>query len=128
MGNKMENTIVIIGAIIGALGVAAGAFGAHGLANTLTPERMDTYEIAVRYQMYHALALFAVAWAISHWPGQTGWLIAAAWLFVAGVVLFSGSLYLLIVSGWRWMGAVTPLGGIAFIAGWVCVVVAAWKG
>jgi uncharacterized membrane protein YgdD (TMEM256/DUF423 family) len=121
----MEKTFFVLGAALAALGVALGAFGAHGLANLLDADRLNTYEVAVRYQMYHALALLAVAWAFSRWPAQAGWLNAAGWLFVAGVALFSGSLYLLAVSGVRWLGAITPLGGVAFIAGWVCLGLAA---
>jgi uncharacterized membrane protein YgdD (TMEM256/DUF423 family) len=121
----MEKPFFVLGAALAALAVAFGAFGAHGLANVLEPDRLDTYEVAVRYQMYHALALLAVAWAFSRWPSQAGWLSAAGWLFVAGVVLFSGSLYILSLSGLRWLGAVTPLGGVAFIAGWVCLGLAA---
>jgi uncharacterized membrane protein YgdD (TMEM256/DUF423 family) len=80
----------------------------------------------VRYQMYHALALLAVAWGCARWPGAT--VGASGWLFVAGTVLFSGSLYALSLSGTRWWGAVTPFGGLAFLGGWLCLAWAAWRG
>lgn len=108
------------------MGVAAGAFGAHGLRERLTPEMLAVWETAVRYQLYHALALLAVAWAVTRWPSAAT--TAAGWLFLAGTLLFSGSLYLLSLSGVRWLGAITPIGGVAFIAGWACLVWAAFKG
>ena len=115
-----------IGSASAMLGVAAGAFGAHGLRERLTPDMLAVWETAVRYQLYHALALFAVAWALSRWPGRAG--EAAGWLFVVGTVLFSGSLYLLSLSGQRWLGAITPLGGVAFLAGWACLIWTAIRG
>jgi uncharacterized membrane protein YgdD (TMEM256/DUF423 family) len=105
------------------LSVAAGAFGAHALRGRLSPEYLAVFETAARYQMYHALGLFAVAWALSRWPGSTAqW---AGWLFVAGTVLFSGSLYALALTGARWLGAITPLGGVAFLVGWFCLALSA---
>jgi uncharacterized membrane protein YgdD (TMEM256/DUF423 family) len=83
---------------------------------------LDVFETAARYQMYHALGLFAAAWAVTRWPGP--WPIRAGWLFVAGTLLFSGSLYALALSGVRWLGAVTPFGGVAFLAAWACLVLA----
>ena len=83
------------------------------------------FETGARYHMYHALALFVAAWAFTRWPG--GPVIAAGWLFVAGTVLFSGSLYLLALTGQRWLGAITPLGGLAFIAGWAALAWAALR-
>ncbi len=104
------------GAVLGFLGVAAGAFAAHALRSRLSAESLSIFETAVRYQVYHALALFAVAWAYDRWPGtQVAW---AGVLFISGVAVFSGSLYLLVLTGARWWGAVTPLGGLAFLAGW----------
>ena len=94
-----------------------GAFGAHALRETLTAELLSTFETGVRYHMFHALALFAVAWECTRGPGQGA--IIAGWLFVAGTMIFSGSLYLLAISGWRWLGMITPLGGLCFLAGWV---------
>ncbi len=118
----MERLFFGLGAASAAVAVAAGAFGAHALRAKLTPDYLAVFETASRYQMYHALALFAVAWAISRWPGQL--LVWAGWLFVAGTVLFSGSLYILALTGTRWWGAVTPLGGVAFLAGWLCLALA----
>jgi uncharacterized membrane protein YgdD (TMEM256/DUF423 family) len=112
-----------LGACSAFLAVAAGAFGAHGLRARLTPELLAVFETAARYQMYHALGLLAVAWAVTRWPGSlAGW---AGWLFVAGTMIFSGSLYALALTGVRWLGAITPLGGVAFLAGWICLALAA---
>jgi uncharacterized membrane protein YgdD (TMEM256/DUF423 family) len=110
------------GALAALLAVALGAFGAHALRSRLTPADLDIFETGVRYQMYHALALFGVAWASSRWPG--GVTHAAGWAFLVGILIFSGSLYLLVVLGQRWLGAVTPLGGVAFLLGWTLL---AWR-
>ena len=118
----MDRTFFGLGAVSALVAVAAGAFGAHGLRARLTPEYLAVFETAARYQMYHALGLLAVAWAVTRWPGSlAGW---AGWLFVVGTVLFSGSLYTLALTGARWLGAITPLGGVAFLAGWVCLILA----
>lgn len=115
-----------LGALSAFLAVAAGAFGAHALKARLSADLLAVFETAARYQMYHALALLAVAWAAARWPGGlTQW---AGWLFVVGTVLFSGSLYALALTGVRWLGAITPLGGVAFLAGWVCLVLATVRG
>lgn len=124
----MERGFLIIAALAGALAVASGAFGAHALADRLPPERLATFETAARYLMYHALALVGVALAFGRWPSAAGWLQASGWCFIAGMLLFSGSLFLLTLSGIRWLGAITPLGGVAFIAGWICLAVAALRG
>ena len=124
----MTRIFFALGSIFGGLAVGLGAFGAHGLVNILTPERLVTYETAVRYQMYHAIALLVVALALTQWPAATKPLQTGGWLFVAGIILFSGSLYLLSVSGIRWLGAVTPLGGVAFVAGWLFMTLAGWRG
>jgi len=108
-----------VGSLSALVAVAAGAFGAHALRARLTPELLAVFETAARYQMYHALGLLAVAWATSRSPGALP--VWAGWLFVAGTVLFSGSLYALALTGARWWGAVTPLGGVAFLAGWICL-------
>jgi len=121
----MTRTFVALGAISALLAVAAGAFGAHALRTRLVPDMQAVFETAARYHMYHALALLAAAWAFTRWPG--GPVIAAGWLFVAGTVLFSGSLYLLALTGQRWLGAITPLGGLAFIAGWAALAWAALR-
>lgn len=118
----MDRIFFALGALSACIGVAAGAFGAHGLKNRLTPDMLAVFEVGVRYQMYHALGLLAVAWAINRWPGPLP--TAAGWLFIAGTVVFSGSLYLLSLTGMRWLGAITPLGGLAFLAGWLCL---AWS-
>ena len=122
----MDRLFIALGALSGAMAVALGAFGAHGLKARLPADLLATFETGVRYQMYHALALLAVAWAVTRWSGSH-LPTSAGWLFVAGTVLFSFSLYLLALTGQRWLGAVTPLGGVAFVAGWVCLALAAWR-
>jgi uncharacterized membrane protein YgdD (TMEM256/DUF423 family) len=122
----MDGKFFLIGALSAFVGVALGAFGAHGLKSRLSAEMLATFEVGVRYQMYHALALLAAGWAQTRWPGTT--VSAAGWLFVAGTVVFSGSLYLLSLTGQRWLGAVTPLGGLAFLGGWLCLAAACWRG
>jgi uncharacterized membrane protein YgdD (TMEM256/DUF423 family) len=122
----MERLFFGLGALSAFLGVALGAFGAHALKARLTPELLVTFEVGVRYQMYHAFALLAVGWAQTRWPGAV--LNASGWLFVAGTVIFSGSLYALSLTGMRWLGAVAPIGGIALLAGWLCLAWAVWKG
>lgn len=113
----------VTGAIAGALGVGLGAFGAHGLKARVTPDLLAVFETGVRYHLVHALALLAVAWAVERWPGP--WSHAAGWCFVAGIVIFSGSLYLLVLTGQRWLGAITPIGGVAFLVGWCALAAAA---
>lgn len=115
----MDRLFFALGSASALVAVGAGAFGAHGLRARLAPDLLAVFETAARYQMYHALALLAVAWAITRWPGA--WPARAGWLFLIGTVLFSGSLYALALSGVRWLGAVTPLGGAAFLAGWLCL-------
>lgn len=122
----MDRVFFMLGALSGGMAVALGAFGAHGLKARLAADLLATFETGVRYQMYHALALLAVAWAITRWGGS-GLPVAAGWLFVAGTVLFSFSLYALALTGVRWLGAITPLGGVAFVAGWLCLALAAWR-
>lgn len=122
----MPRIFALIGAISAALAVAAGAFGAHALRARVEPRMLEVFETAARYQMYHALALFAVAWSITR--GGATMASAAGWLFIAGTVLFSGSLYAMTFTGARALGAITPLGGVCFIAGWVCLAVAAARG
>ena len=119
----MERIFFALGAASAFIAVGAGAFGAHGLEGRIPAERLTTFEIAARYQMYHALGLVAVAWAATRWPGSLT--TSAGWLFVVGTLLFSGSLYVLSLSGIRWLGAITPLGGVAFLAGWACLAWAA---
>ncbi len=121
----MQPRFLIIGALSAAIGVAAGAFGAHALRDTVEPRLLEVFETAARYQMYHALALVAVGLVGSRWP--TNLLAAAGWLFVVGTLVFSGSLYAMTFTGVRALGAVTPIGGVCFIAGWLCLAVAAAK-
>lgn len=109
----------------GFVAVAAGAFGAHFLKARLPPDALLVFETGARYQMYHALALFAVGYVVSRAPSVAG--SAAGWLFTAGTVVFSGSLYALALTGWKALGAVTPVGGAAFLAGWLCLLAASWK-
>jgi uncharacterized membrane protein YgdD (TMEM256/DUF423 family) len=122
----MERTFFALGALLAGLGVALGAFGAHALKARLAPDMLAVWETGVRYQIVHALALLAVAWALARWPGSA--VQASGWLFVAGTLLFSGSLYALALTGVRGLGAVTPLGGAAWIVGWGCLAWGAWRG
>ncbi len=115
----MDRLLYGCAAVAAFLGVAFGAFGAHALKARLTPDLLDIFETGVRYQMYHAFALFVAAWGWFRWP-RRGFVIAG-WLFAAGIVVFSGSLYLLALTGVRAWGAVTPLGGLAFLGGWLCL-------
>ena len=122
----MDRVFFAIGALSAFLGVAAGAFGAHGLKSRVTPEMLGVFEVGVRSQVYHAFALIACAWAATKWPGPL--VNTSGWLFVVGTVVFSGTLYALSLTGVRWLGAVTPLGGLAFLAGWICLALAALRG
>lgn len=122
----MERAFVALGAFSAFVSVGAGAFGAHGLRSRLAPDLLAVFETAVRYQMFHALGLLAAAWVSARWPGPAA--AAAGWLFVAGTVVFSGSLYLLALTGVRWLGAVTPVGGAAFLAGWIALGWSALRG
>ena len=116
----MQKNFLLVAAVLGFLGVAFGAFGAHGLRNRLSPEMLSVFEIGVRYQMYHVYALLAVAAAIGHF-GQARLLYAAGWSFVAGVLIFSGSLYALALTGTGMFGAITPIGGVGLLVGWACL-------
>lgn len=122
----MDRIFAALGALSGFVAVGAGAFGAHGLKARLTPDLLAVFETGVRYQMYHALALLAVAWAIGRWPHRAA--TACGWCFVGGTLIFSGSLYLLALTGVRGFGAITPVGGVLFMAGWLLLAVAAWRG
>lgn len=108
------------------LTVAIGAFAAHGLKTKLPVDMLTVFETGVRYQAYHSLALFAVAWLAEKSPGAAT--TGAGWLFMIGIVVFSGSLYVLSVTGLRWLGAITPLGGLCFLAGWACLATASFRG
>ena len=121
----MQRIFFSLGAGFALLAVATGAFAAHALKTRLSGEMLAIFEIGARYQMYHGLGLIAVAWAISQWHSQL--VVAAGWLFVAGIAIFSGSLYLLSLTGIRQLGAITPIGGMAFIVGWCLLVLAALR-
>jgi uncharacterized membrane protein YgdD (TMEM256/DUF423 family) len=112
-------------AAAGFLGVAFGAFGAHALRARLSPEMLAVFETSVRYQMYHAFATIAAAWAAARWPHRV--FGAAGVMFLAGIVVFSGSLYGLALTGERWLGAITPFGGLAFLTGWLMLALGAWR-
>jgi uncharacterized membrane protein YgdD (TMEM256/DUF423 family) len=105
--------------VAGFLGVALGAFGAHALRTRVSAEMLAVFETGVRYQMYHAFAMCAAAWAFAHWRRRI--FAVGGGLFAVGILIFSGSLYVLALTGQRWMGAITPLGGLAFLAGWLCL-------
>jgi uncharacterized membrane protein YgdD (TMEM256/DUF423 family) len=121
----MDRLFFALGSASALVAVGAGAFGAHGLRARLAPDLLAVFETAARYQMYHALALLALAWATTRWPGP--WPARAGWLFLIGTLLFSGSLYALALSGARWLGAITPFGGAAFLAGWTCLLLGALR-
>ena len=122
----LARALAASGAALALLAVALGAFGAHALRARLEPRDLEIFETAVRYQMYHALGLIGIAWLSTRLAGPlTGW---AGWLMVAGTLVFSGSLYLLVLTGPRWLGAITPIGGLMLIAGWLLVVVAILRG
>jgi uncharacterized membrane protein YgdD (TMEM256/DUF423 family) len=121
----MERPFFLIGSLSALVGVGAGAFGAHGLQSRLDPDMLSIFEVGVRYQMYHAFALIAAAWLQTRWPSRPATI--GGWMFVAGTVIFSGSLYILSLTGEKWLGMITPIGGLAFIVGWACMAWAAWK-
>ena len=123
----MERTFFIIASLLGSLSVALGAFGAHGLRGRIEESLLANYQTGVSYMFYHMLALFVVVWAIGKWPASS-LPVWAGWLFVAGIVIFSGSLFVMAFTGLRWLGAITPIGGVAFIAGWLLLAFVAWRG
>ncbi len=121
----MVRIFLLIAAIFGSLSVAGGAFASHALREKLTDRAIEIFETGARYQMYHALALLAVALLLSRTEVAQALLTTAGFAFIAGVVIFSGSLYALSLSGIKWLGAITPLGGVAFLIGWGCLAIAA---
>jgi uncharacterized membrane protein YgdD (TMEM256/DUF423 family) len=121
----MMRIFFVLGSLFSFLAVALGAFAAHILKEKLTAEMFNIYEVGVRYHFYHALALFAVAWAISRTPDAN--FAPAGWLFVLGIFLFSGSLYALSLTGIKPLGIITPFGGLCFLAGWFWLAWTAWK-
>lgn len=120
----MIRTFFLLGGILGALAVAAGAFGAHALRDRLAPERLVQWELAARYQMYHALALLAVAWASERFGSSVN---LAGWLFLFGTLVFCGTVYALALGSPRWFGAITPFGGLSLILGWLVLAIAAFR-
>jgi uncharacterized membrane protein YgdD (TMEM256/DUF423 family) len=121
----MERHFLGIGALSACVAVAAGAFGAHGLRDVVSADRLVVWETAARYQMYHALGLLIVAYLASQKAGGPARI--GGWLFIAGTILFSGSLYALTLTGITILGAITPLGGLAFIAGWLVLAWGVWR-
>jgi uncharacterized membrane protein YgdD (TMEM256/DUF423 family) len=119
----MNNLFLVLAGINGFIAVSLGAFAAHGLKSMLGPDLLATFQTGVQYHMYHSLALLAVGILVLQFPAQTG-LRIAGFLFLAGIVIFSGSLYVLALSGIRWLGAITPIGGVAFLGGWALL---AWS-
>ena len=119
----MDRLFFALGALVGALGVAAGAFGAHALEARLAPDRLELFELAARYQMIHALALLAAAWAAQRWP--SGMTNAAGWMLLGGVLIFCGTIYALAFGAPRILGAVTPIGGLSLIIGWLLLAIVA---
>jgi uncharacterized membrane protein YgdD (TMEM256/DUF423 family) len=126
MLNEMARIFLAIAGVLGGLAVVFGAFASHALKDRLSERALEIWETGTKYQMYHALALVLVALLLSRLTTQSFPLIMAGYAFIVGVFLFSGSLYALSLSGIKWLGAITPLGGLAFIFGWICLVVAAW--
>ena len=121
----MAKKFFVIGSVSAFLAVVLGAFAAHVLKETLSADLFNIWEVGVRYHFYHALGLFVVAWAITQWPDIH--FAPAGWLFVAGTIIFSGSLYVLCVTGMRWIGTITPLGGLCFLGGWFWLAWRMWK-
>ncbi len=122
----MAKLFITLASLSGMLAVLLGAFGAHALKGRLDDYALGVFETAVQYHFNHSLALLAVGILAMSQP-QTLLLKSSGWLFLLGIVVFSGSLYLLSITGERWLGAITPLGGLAFIAGWACLAATAWK-
>lgn len=122
----MHKLFLITGSIAMALAVALGAFGAHGLKEMLTDEMLDIFETGVRYHFYHAIGLLLISLVTQLMPGSS-LLQWSGWLMVGGIIIFSGSLYILSISGIRWLGAITPIGGLCFIISWILLALAAWR-
>lgn len=117
----MIKLMAFFGALFGAIGVIMGAFGAHALKEKISPAALNAYEVGVRYQLFHALALFATAWIYTQYPHL---LVAfTGWLFIIGTLLFSGSLYLLAITGLRFFGPITPIGGALLVLGWLLLLI-----
>jgi uncharacterized membrane protein YgdD (TMEM256/DUF423 family) len=125
VGGSPSRRFLGLGAVLAGCGVAAGAFGAHALKEILDAPMLLVFETATRYLMYHAFGLCIVSWAIDRYPRQG--LEKSGWFFILGMVLFSGSLYVVSLAGIRWMGAVTPIGGLAFLIGWILLAWGVWR-
>jgi uncharacterized membrane protein YgdD (TMEM256/DUF423 family) len=123
----MMQIFLSVAAILGGLSVVAGAFASHALRERISERSLEIFDVGARYQMYHALALLLVAVLISRTPSPPTTLIASGWLFIVGIAIFSGSLYALSLTGMKILGAITPLGGVAFILGWGALAIAAWN-
>lgn len=123
----MAQLFMVTASILAGLSVAAGAFASHALKPQLSERAMEIFETGAKYQMYHALALLFVGLAITQTETPSIWLRVAGFAFIAGVLLFSGSLYTLSLSGIKVLGAIAPIGGAAFLLGWGCLAVATWK-
>ena len=117
----MSKLVIILAGINGFLAVSLGAFAAHALRDRLSPELLNTFQTGVQYHMYHALALFGIGLMMINFPASTI-LRISAYLMLAGLVFFSGSLYLLSITGIRWLGAITPIGGVFFLVAWALIV------
>ncbi|AFY35823.1 DUF423 domain-containing protein [Calothrix sp. PCC 7507] len=124
----MTQIFLSIAAVLGGLSVAAGAFASHALREKISERSLEIFETGARYQMYHALALLLVAVLLSRSESPPSTLIASGWLFIIGIAIFSGSLYALSLTGIKSLGAITPLGGVAFLAGWGALAIAAGSG
>jgi uncharacterized membrane protein YgdD (TMEM256/DUF423 family) len=125
--NFMSQIFLSLGAILGCLSVVAGAFGSHALRERISERALLIFETGARYQMYHALALLVVALLLSRSDSPPPALLASGWLFIIGIAIFSGSLYALSLTDIKFLGAITPIGGAAFLAGWVALAFAAWS-
>jgi uncharacterized membrane protein YgdD (TMEM256/DUF423 family) len=121
----LHRLFLAIAAILGGTAVAGGAFASHALRDQLTPRMLEVFETGIRYQMYHALALFGIVLLLQRTDVSSAWLIVAGWAFVVGILIFSGSLYALSLSEVKILGAITPLGGVAFLMGWGCLALSA---
>lgn len=122
----MQKFFLLAGSIAMALAVALGAFGAHGLKNMLTDEMLDIFETGVKYHFYHAIGLLVIGLVAQH-MSESLLLQWAGWMMIAGILIFSGSLYILSIAGIRWMGAITPIGGVCFIISWILLAWASWN-
>jgi uncharacterized membrane protein YgdD (TMEM256/DUF423 family) len=120
----MARIFFILGGLFAFLGVAAGAFGAHMLRDAISAHYLNIFETGVRYQMYHSFGLLITGWALDKYSDT--YFRFAGWMFVAGILFFSGSLYALVLTGSEWLGAITPLGGVSFLAGWLLIIIGFW--